>query len=74
MKLVRENPVMPEKLELGDLQRKQLAELMLEYQTKEEQPELENNQDEQIREKRIFTCLNCGKIQHDRRKAESPKI
>ena len=61
MKLVRENPVMPGKLELDDLQRKQLAELMLEYPTKEEQPELENNQDEQIREKRIYTCLNCEK-------------
>ena len=59
MKLVRENPEMPAKLELGDLQRKQLAELMLEYPTKEEQPE--NNQDEQTREKRIYTCLNCGK-------------
>ena len=63
---------MPKKLELDDLQRKQLAELMLEYPTKEEQLELENNQDEQIGEKRIFTCLHCeekyntigGKLNH----------
>ena len=61
MKLVRDNPEMPEKLELDDTQRKQLAELMLEYPTKEEQLEVENSQDGQIGEKRIFTCLHCEK-------------
>ena len=72
MKLIKENPEMPKILELDDLQRKQLAELMLEYPTKEEQLEGKNNQGEQTGEKRIFTCLNCkrtydtigGKLNH----------
>ena len=42
MKLVKDSPEMPRKLELDDNKRKQLAELMLEYPTKEED-EQENN-------------------------------
>ena len=61
MKLVKDNPEMPRRLELDDNQRMQLAELMLEYPTKGEQYEQENNPEEQIGGKRIFTCLNCEK-------------
>ena len=61
MKLVKDSPEMPRKLELDDNKRKQLAELMLEYPTKEEQGEQENNPEEQIEGKRLFTCLHCGK-------------
>ena len=72
MKLVKNNPEMPEQLELDDNQRKQLAGLMLEYPTKEEQQDQENNQEEQTGAKRIFTCLRCeemfntvgGKLNH----------
>ena len=67
MKLVKDNPEMPQKLEPDDNKRKQLAELMLEYPAKEEQDD-----QEQIEEKRLFTCLLCrgkyndisGKLNH----------
>merc|ERR1712114_122486 len=75
MKLIRENPEMPKILELDDLQRKQLAELMLEYPTKEEQLEVKNNQCEQTGgKKNLHMSEMREKIRHNRRKAESPKI
>lgn len=73
LKLVTDRPEMPRKLELDDNKRKQLEELMLEYPTKEEQNEQGNNPEEQIAEKRLSTCLHCGKIQYDKRKTEPPR-
>ena len=58
MKLVKENPEMPKKLELDDNKRKQLAELMLEYPTKEVQ---ENNPEEQIEENASSHAYSAGK-------------
>ena len=61
IQLVQKYPEMPYELKLNDNRRKQLAELMLEYPTKNDEEEQENPPREQTEEKRHYTCQNCKK-------------
>ena len=58
MQLVEKHPEIPEEIELNNERRKQLAELMLEYPTRNDEEEQENPPREQTEEKRCYTCQN----------------
>ena len=73
---------MPEEMELNRDDRKQLAELMLEYHP-EKNSQAHAQQDETlIEQQRKYTCLNCnqpfsasmGKYNHIRRRPECQKV
>ena len=59
MQLVKQIPEMPEIIELNRERRKQLAGIILEYPTKIEDEE--DQQEQTTEEKRIYTCLSCEK-------------
>ena len=56
MQLIKQNPEIPEIIELNRERRKQLAEIMLEYPTKREDEE--EQQGQTIEERRIYTCIS----------------